>query len=147
MRFQIPNFQRPYEWNEGNCQVLLDDIELLRSQLPDPKPHFLGTLVTQPHVSANLMVVIDGQQRLTTMYLLFLALSRVAHERAHDDQEGARYQELEHALNKILKDNRDSQRHPFTLTGEDKLALSKLFEGESGLDDNSKLTINSCSHN
>lgn len=48
VRFHIPFYQRPYEWGEYQCQVLLDDLDLVRAQLPNPAPHFLGTLVVQP---------------------------------------------------------------------------------------------------
>ena len=53
VRFHIPFYQRPYEWGEYQCQVLLDDLDLVRAQLPNPAPHFLGTLVVHlnfPHL-------------------------------------------------------------------------------------------------
>lgn len=131
VRFHIPFYQRPYEWGESQCQVLLDDLDLVRAQLPNPAPHFLGTLVVQPQENTKTLVIIDGQQRLTTMYLLFQAISRLAHERAQDANSSVRYQELAQELNSILVDASDSHRPPFTLTGSDKLVLSDIFTGKN----------------
>lgn len=75
MILRIPVYQRNYDWNERNVKQLLSDLkEILRTS----KQHFIGAIVYM--VSQNNdagmqdFLVIDGQQRLTTITLLFAAL-------------------------------------------------------------------------
>lgn len=77
-QFLVPHFQRPYSWREREWRVLWDDlVELLAED--DPKPHFLGSIVSAPARAVpegvEKRLLIDGQQRLTTIVLL-LALVR-----------------------------------------------------------------------
>ncbi len=80
-QFRIPIFQRRYSWEEPHCEQLWQDV--LRIGQNDETPsHFLGSIVyIEPDGSQNIsavseLLVIDGQQRLTTLSLLLLALSR-----------------------------------------------------------------------
>jgi uncharacterized protein with ParB-like and HNH nuclease domain len=71
--FLIPVYQRDYAWTRVNCQKLWDDIvDLSRHREYN---HFLGTIVT---VGAGFQeyTVIDGQQRLTTISIIILALHK-----------------------------------------------------------------------
>ena len=76
--FLIPDYQRPYAWNEEQCQTLWDDIFLF--SFPDNNceafdkndEYFLGSIVTYKNESSK-SEVIDGQQRLTTLMLLLRA--------------------------------------------------------------------------
>ena len=83
-RLTVPLFQRPYVWNEENqWEPLWSDIVRMTERLlaaPNAKhhPHFLGAVVLQQvSNSAGTMqerTIIDGQQRLTTLQLMFDAL-------------------------------------------------------------------------
>ena len=79
-QLQIPIYQRMYSWTERECQQLWDDI--LRSGANDDiSAHFVGSIVYiegDLHQVANFspVLVIDGQQRLTTVTLLIAALVR-----------------------------------------------------------------------
>ena len=76
--FLIPDYQRPYAWEEGQCQTLWDDI--FSFAIPDnnyenfnkDEEYFLGSIVTFENEN-NKKEVIDGQQRLTTLMLLLRA--------------------------------------------------------------------------
>lgn len=77
--FLIPDYQRPYAWDERECQTLWDDI--FTFAFPDndsskfdsdSEEYFLGPIVTFKN-SSNKLEVIDGQQRLTTLMLLLRA--------------------------------------------------------------------------
>ena len=80
--YQIPLFQRPYVWSEEeNWQPLWEDFQnLLDRYLAHGRahPHFLGAVVfeqiSNPTGSIEARQVIDGQQRLTTLQLLLLAI-------------------------------------------------------------------------
>ncbi len=80
-RLIVPLFQRPYVWNEENqWEPLWNDVvrvaeRLLTSPYEKPSPHFLGAVVLQqvqnPVGTLQERTIIDGQQRLTTLQLLF----------------------------------------------------------------------------
>lgn len=83
-RLVVPLFQRPYVWNEENqWEPLWKDMARMAEKLvakPGMKhyPHFLGAVVLQQvqNASGSMQerIIIDGQQRLTTLQLLFDAL-------------------------------------------------------------------------
>lgn len=73
-RLIIPVYQRNYDWKKQHCQQLLDDLtELHKSQRPK---HFFGAIVGVADGSFE-WIVIDGQQRLTTVSLIMLALAKL----------------------------------------------------------------------
>jgi uncharacterized protein with ParB-like and HNH nuclease domain len=75
MWFCIPDYQRPYVWGEDQISSLLDDISHSAINTPDSQ-YFLGSLVLhcEPKnfkgTSYQENSVLDGQQRLTTLYIL-----------------------------------------------------------------------------
>ncbi|MBP5633210.1 MAG: DUF262 domain-containing protein [Clostridia bacterium] len=83
--FRIPVYQRNYDWSESNCNRLLDDIYTI---MESGEKHFLGTIVFMAARSGGFTlqeyVIIDGQQRLTTLMLILKALSVVAEEHGDD---------------------------------------------------------------
>ena len=80
-RLIVPLFQRPYVWNEDNQWEPLwgDVVRVAKRLLADPsarhQPHFLGAVVIQqvqnPVGTMQERTIIDGQQRLTTLQLLY----------------------------------------------------------------------------
>lgn len=77
--FLIPDYQRPYAWNEVECDTLWDDLfafafpEENFDNFNDEEEYFLGPIVTFLNKDTNKLEVIDGQQRLTTLMLLLRA--------------------------------------------------------------------------
>ena len=87
-QFLVPFFQRNYSWKRDNWERLSNDIwSLLEEQ--SRKKHFLGPLVCagMPPIpgEVNKFQLIDGQQRLTTLSLLLLALRNVAREKGDEE--------------------------------------------------------------
>ena len=83
VRFQIPCYQRHYSWSEDDCAVLLDDIQALAKEHSadnEEVQHFMGSIVVQKDLPNSIWQIIDGQQRLVTMYLFYLALAQIAKE-------------------------------------------------------------------
>lgn len=66
--FVIPEYQRPYCWTHENILRLLDDYE--QSQTHNSCDYYLGSLIL--HQQGSSLSIIDGQQRLTTMGLVYL---------------------------------------------------------------------------
>jgi len=78
--FIIPVYQRKYDWQQEHCQQLFGDI--VRT-VEIGREHFLGTFVYQTKNSAdglNSYVIIDGQQRITSLILL----AKVLYEQEND---------------------------------------------------------------
>ena len=72
-RFIIPVYQRNYDWRIENCKQLYDD--LIAIVLKERKSHFFGSIVSvHSDGEFNEYLIIDGQQRLTTISLLMLAM-------------------------------------------------------------------------
>lgn len=76
--FLIPDYQRPYAWEDAECQTLWEDIfnfafpENDSDSFDENEEYYLGPIVTFKN-EKNKMEIIDGQQRLTTLMLLLRA--------------------------------------------------------------------------
>ncbi|MET0734178.1 MAG: DUF262 domain-containing protein [Microbacterium sp.] len=69
----VPVYQRQYRWDIGGCEQLLADIRAVADS--DPRHmHFIGSILSSLSADATELVLIDGQQRLTTLMLLVAAL-------------------------------------------------------------------------
>ncbi len=81
--YQIPIYQRPYQWTEENCEKLLDD--LFEDYEEDRESdYFCGSLVlvkSDPNSKTETYDVVDGQQRLSTFILLAKVLATLYSER------------------------------------------------------------------
>lgn len=81
-QFVIPVYQRNYDWTTGQCKQLLDDI-LEVGTSKKMNAHFIGSIVyvhDDVYTASRIkeLTVIDGQQRLTTLTLVYLVLHRLA---------------------------------------------------------------------
>lgn len=87
-QYVIPLFQRSYSWDKKEWQVLWDDLVYL-CENDEPKSHFIGSIVTIPTISVPEGVakylLIDGQQRLTTIFILLTLLRDTA--KMNDEEE------------------------------------------------------------
>ena len=69
-KLEIPHYQRPYRWTETNVYQLLNDIHLSWKQ--GKKAYRIGSVILHDHDDCQ--HIVDGQQRITTLLLLFKAL-------------------------------------------------------------------------
>ncbi|MFD4166355.1 DUF262 domain-containing protein [Streptomyces albidoflavus] len=100
-QYQVPLYQRTYSWQRDQLQQLWDDVqELVEEQLEGraPAAHFLGSVVLAPgRITAGGMqrwLVVDGQQRLTTLMLAFTALRDRHRERGGAERQADRIHDL-----------------------------------------------------
>lgn len=83
-QFVIPIYQRNYDWTEEQCRQLLEDIlEVGKLGKEESKVHFIGSIVyvcNDEYTTDEIeqYVIIDGQQRITTITLLLIALYHYA---------------------------------------------------------------------
>ena len=69
---KIPVYQRNYSWDRSNCKQLFDDIVMLMNN--EGKKHFFGSIIYMIDQDTDERVIIDGQQRLTTIAILLAAM-------------------------------------------------------------------------
>ncbi|CAX30216.1 DUF262 domain-containing protein [Helicobacter pylori] len=75
--YQIPDYQRPYQWTEKNCEKLLDDL-FSSYEYYKESDYFCGSLVlvkSDPNSKTETYDIVDGQQRLSTFILLAKVLA------------------------------------------------------------------------
>ncbi|MFB1340801.1 DUF262 domain-containing protein [Helicobacter pylori] len=87
--YQIPDYQRPYQWTEKNCEKLLDDL-FSSYEYHKGSGYFCGSLVlivigTDSATNAKTYDVVDGQQRLSTFILLAKVLAILYSERLTEE--------------------------------------------------------------
>ena len=125
----IPIYQRTYSWTERECRQLWDDI--LRTGKNDAiSAHFVGSIVYVEeglyHVtSQSPLLVIDGQQRLTTVTLLIEALARTLGDEEPLDGFSAKKLRHYYLLNPLEDGER---RYKLVLSQTDKASLMALLD-------------------
>lgn len=139
-RFVIPVYQRNYDWRLDNCKQLFDD--LVKIIQKDRISHFFGSIVSvHSDGEYNEFQVIDGQQRLTTISLLFLAMYNLM-------KSGAVVPTQRNLADKILKTylidewQEDETRIKLKPIKNDQKAFGMLFKDAEDYIPESNLTIN-----
>ncbi|KAA6509000.1 DUF262 domain-containing protein [Helicobacter pylori] len=85
--YQIPIYQRPYQWTEENCEKLLDDL-FFNYEDDRESDYFCGSLVLiliSEDPKAKTYDIVDGQQRLSTFILLAKVLATLYSERLTEE--------------------------------------------------------------
>ncbi len=123
-QFVIPIYQRTYSWTEKECRQLWDDI--LRCGSDDSiAVHFVGSIVYIEKADSNVvtwepLLVIDGQQRLTTVTLLIAALAKATGETEPLDGFSAELLRGYYLMNPLEKGER---KYKLVLSQTDKASL------------------------
>ena len=141
-QFLIPVYQRYYSWDIEQCKRLWNDI--VEMQKKGKAGHFVGSIVNIAEqampTGVQKYMIIDGQQRMTTLSLLLLALRDYAIKNPEDTTINARRID-----NMLLKNEYESgdERYKLLLTETDRDILMRLVEEKPILDDTrSKLLDN-----
>lgn len=140
-RFVIPVYQRNYDWKTENCKQLYDDlVKIVRN---GRRSHFFGSLVSvyNPEGNHEEFLVIDGQQRLTTVSLLFLAMYNLI-------REGIVVPEFSNLMQRIYEEylvdkwQPEDTRIKLKPVKNDQTAFGRLFSETSEHIRESNLTVN-----
>lgn len=140
-RFIVPVYQRKYEWTSENCRQLYSDLKKVIAE--DRPSHFFGSIVASgATVGKNTEYhIIDGQQRLTTVSLLLLAICNLISENKVECKD--------RRLNEQIRDRflvspwaPEDQRIKLIPIEDDRDALAKLFGDKHEYDMSSALTRN-----
>ncbi len=139
-QFIIPVYQRNYDWLIANCDQLFNDlVKLGRSQR---KTHFFGSIVTAIADSFGFnRLIIDGQQRITTISLLLLAGIKAVKNGKLAVSNKERINEA-YELFLMAKFCTSERKIKLVPIENDLVAYDKIFHEESVLVENSKMTRN-----
>lgn len=121
-QYCIPVFQRDYAWTEEQCTKLFEDIVMAYKK---DRPHFCGSFVYAPlgskkHIDSY--IIIDGQQRFTTLYILIKALADSAVD-DRDKEALQRYLYNEDKFNRYGLDEKSKLKLKPVKTDNDQLLL------------------------
>lgn len=137
-RFIIPVYQRNYDWKKENCKQLFDDLVGVIKE--GKETHFFGSIVSYAH-SRDEVVLIDGQQRITTVSLILIAILNALKSgtmKTDDDTLELRIEDF--LVDKYDKTERKVRLKPFR---DDCVAFDRLiYKDESEYIPESKVTIN-----
>lgn len=132
VQFVIPVYQRNYDWTTAQCKQLLDDIIAVESD--NRGTHFIGSIVyihdgIYSASDVNELVIIDGQQRLTTLSILNVALYHFAKEHDISQDAGRLYNKF--IINQYVDD--ESNKLKLKQTDRNSIAYKAILSGR--LDD------------
>lgn len=142
-RFVIPVYQRSYTWKTENCKQLFDD--LIKVVREHRKSHFFGSIVSVHNPDAkgghNEFLVIDGQQRLTTVSLLLLAMYNLIKKSIVVTAKASLGEQI-YETYLVDKWQDDDTRIKLKPVKDDKEAFDRLFGDEADYINGSNLTSN-----
>ena len=140
-RFIIPVYQQNYDWKMEHCKQLYDDLVKIIRQ--NRKSHFFGSIVSVQSESGTMeeFLIIDGQQRLTTISLLLLA---IYHLLSSGKMVSRDHQLTDKILKKYLIDEYEPEEKRIKLKPikNDQKAFGILFDQDEEYIPDSNLTIN-----
>ena len=85
-KFIIPDYQRAYAWDMEKCDILWNDfINFEKNRNDENNQYFLGTIVTCKNESKKEIEIIDGQQRITSLFLLLRAFYKKLENMSQND--------------------------------------------------------------
>ncbi|MGN8418267.1 GmrSD restriction endonuclease domain-containing protein [Helicobacter pylori] len=128
-QFVIPIYQRVYSWGKEHCEQLWDDI-IKTGGNDQIEGHFIGSIVFVHDgiytTNYNELLIIDGQQRLTTITLLFIALR----DYLNDEDEFLEKFSHQKIRNRYLinSDEKDDKRFKLILSEPDRDTLLSLID-------------------
>lgn len=122
-RFFIPKYQREYVWKRENWEALFNDLE------ESSKGHFLGSIICvnnqKDSMAGSRLELIDGQQRFTTISLLFCALyDRL---KAHPDPDDDFNVEMANLKNRIFIKSTNHWRFEPSEQAQNKIDFQKVL--------------------
>lgn len=133
--FIIPPFQRNYEWTTEQCEELFEDILIA---VKNNKNHYLGNIIyyegENNGASFSENILIDGQQRVTTILLLLCAIRDISSDDTLKKKIDRKYLKNE--------DADDSYRVRLKQTDYDEGCFERLVDGTFGTDETGRIAEN-----
>lgn len=119
--YKVPQFQRDYSWAQDNWEDLWSDIAVVKSS---GNPHYMGSVVLQNDGSKEYLII-DGQQRFTTLSILTLAfIARIQKIADNGIEAGANRERVDILMRQYI-----GQKDPASLRYSSKLFLNENNDG------------------
>ena len=140
IEFVIPVYQRNYSWEIEQCEKLLDDIRKLYEG--ERKGHFLGSIVAKSEMDVKRNIkytIIDGQQRLTSIFLMIKAFLKVYGEKLEILDKF-----VKRDLEETLADprNKDNKLRLYPVKNDSSVFEKIMFDKNIEMDKESRMVIN-----
>lgn len=118
--YQIPIYQRNYSWGNKEIETLIDDITI------EDEGYYIGNLLVTKKEEKNIYEIVDGQQRLTTIALIFIAI----YERLEDyvDSEAKNVGSLQNDIKRKLLINGEIIHPRYVLLASDDEIFKDLLK-------------------
>ena len=130
IKFIIPVYQRNYEWKMQQCKQLIEDIYRVGID-EDIKSHFIGSIVFIHDdiytTGLKELTIIDGQQRLTTITLIFIALYHKYKEANNEKLANEIYKK--YLINEFAEEE-EEEKLKLKPTKENDRAIKSLIRGD-----------------
>ena len=130
-QYVVPLYQRTYSWEEKQWEQLWDDILDIYG-MESPRNHFIGSVVTQQvHIGPEGLptyTLIDGQQRMTTLFILLSVVRE--HARSNEERWGSLSEEI-HKTCLINEFKTDDEYFKLMPTQGDRIPFAKVISGET----------------
>lgn len=140
-RFIIPVYQRNYNWKLDNCKQLYNDLVKVIKNNRDS--HFFGSIVSELYEghSSSEYLIIDGQQRITTISLLLLAVVNLAKEGVIEFETPRLLDKIwkTYLIDEYVEENKVRLKH---VKHDSEAFLKILFEPKEEYDQSSNVTQN-----
>ncbi len=137
-QFIVPLFQREYVWEKKDIERLWDDIEETETNYYKMEHHFFGSFVTMPAPggasSVSEFTVVDGQQRLTTIFIILATIRERIIEL--DPEHTTRYEINDYYL---LNQHHSKNKYKLLPTQKDQNIFFKIIEGKDVKDSKSRI--------
>ena len=138
--FVIPVYQRNYDWKKEQCKQLYDDcINVIKNNY---KTHFFGTIVSiyNDNGRNREYLIIDGQQRITTVSLMLLAIFNILKEELLTTNDIIKEKIInQYLINQYIGDDKKLKLKPIK---DDRVAFEKLFNTDEEFIEESNITTN-----
>lgn len=126
-RFVIPVYQRNYDWKREQCKRLFDDLE---DVVHEGRPsHFFGSIVSKSDMERRLLI--DGQQRVTTTFILLAALCKQVEDgkiTSEDPDRMTRYVKNQWLIDEFAK--AENLKLKLKLVKDDQEAFARVVDGD-----------------
>lgn len=126
-KFRIPSYQRSYSWEEKQINQFIEDLKNAQSR------YNLGHFLFEEGENENTLLIIDGQQRLTTCVIFFSCLKNELQKRKNQNE--IIDVDLDDITDYYLKDIRKGTQKFETVTDDNNLFLNEIIDNKQNTKD------------